>query len=66
MISGDNSVIKAIQTNWQHDSVDFQSVSFDTPGALFITAANASFRSNTPVNITVQMPPKVIQPFTLC
>ena len=59
LINGDASVVKAIKTLWQASSVYFINVPYDIPGVLYLTAANASFQSAMPVNITVQVPPKV-------
>ena len=59
LISGDSTVVKAVRTIYQETSTYFPAVPFDIPGVLYITAANASFQSNSPINITVQMPPKV-------
>lgn len=58
-ITGDSTVQNAVQTNWSPTSVSF--TDFANPlGVLFLAAANgSSFKSDTPVLITVQIPAKV-------
>ena len=55
------SAVKAI---WALNSTYFTSFPYDMPGVLTITAANASFRSASPVSIIVQVPPKVLLNFS--
>jgi hypothetical protein len=59
LIDGDASVVKAIKTTWAASSTYFPSLPYDIPGVLYLTAANASFQSASPVSITIQMPPRV-------